>query len=252
MEKEFSFRFFVFVFFLFTRIISINSQTTSEIKDYYKLFDSIVGHGNIGIYDGTEHIVEYVTLKGNHQYYFTSDYLVGDVIYDDQPYYDIRMKYDIYNDELIVRLPNGLAFIVIELIKEKVKSFSLNNTQFNRIAVTNKVNLVEENYGFCELLYKSDHLSLYKKHKKLRTYHLDKEFAYNKFNYKNEYLIYYKDKYHDIKSKRTFIQLFPEHRKQINSFFNKNKILFKSYYEMFIMYLMKSLSKNIADNKKVS
>ncbi|MGB5361697.1 MAG: hypothetical protein WBN17_00155, partial [Aureibaculum sp.] len=94
--------------------------------------------------------------------------------------------------------------------------------------------------------------SLYKKHKKLRTYHLDKEFAYNKFNYKNEYLIYYEDKYHDIRSKRSFIQLFPKNRKQINSFFNKNKILFKSDYEMFITYLMKFLSKNIADNKKVS
>lgn len=250
MENEFSFRYFVF--FLFIGIISINSQTTSDLKDYYKLFDSIVGHGNIGIYDGTEHKVAYVTLKGNHQFYFTSDYLVGNVIYDDQPYYDIQMKYDIFNDELIVKLPNGLAFIVIQLIKEKVNSFSLNNTQFNRITVINKENLVEENFGFYELLYQSDHLSLYKKHKKLRTYHLDKEFAYNKFNYKSEYLIYYNDKYHDIKSKRTFIQLFPKSRKQINSFFNKNKILMKSDYELFLTYLMKLLSKNIADHKMAS
>ena len=248
MRKKISFKFIVF-FFFYLQIVIIHSQTDSNHKDYYNWFDTVVGDGNIGIYDGTNYKEKYITINGNHKYYLTSEFLVGDVVYDDQPYFDIKMKYDIYNDELIVKLPIRSGFSVIQLVKEKIEVFTINNRPFIRISERSRESLSEDHLGFYEILFKSDRIILYKKYKKYRSEHLDKEFAYNEFKLESNHLIYYNNHYNKINSKRNLIKLFPKQRTEINTFYNKNRLLQKSNLDIFMTQLMKLLSNNIIDNK---
>jgi hypothetical protein len=232
---------FYYTFFFLLNICSAFAQLNSSEKEYYKIFDSIVGVSNTGIFDGIEYREKYVTINGNHKYFQTSEYLIGNIIYNEQPYYDIEMKYDLYNDELIVKLRNNIGFFVIKLIKEKIDNFTINNHSFVKITSNDK----KFNSEIFEILFKSNDLILYKKHKKFRKEHLDKKFAYSEFSYKKEYLLYFNESYYSIKTKKNLIQLFPEHKRQINSLIRSNKRLLYSNLDTNVIQLMKIINNDL-------
>ena len=230
------------IIFLFILKSTISfSQNQSNQENYYKWFDDLIGIENTGIYNGFEYRKKYRTLEGSNEFYLTSQFVKGNIVYDQQPYYDIEMKYDINEDIIIVKLFTQSSFNIIQLVKEKIESFSINNKRFVRI--TNN-----EKEGFYELLFKSNYLTLYKKHEKQRNERLDKDFVYYVFKDKKEYFIQYNQKYHRIKSKADFSKLFPEQKKSINSFWKNNKVLYNSDYDMFLHKLSKHIETLISTN----
>ena len=105
----------------------IYSQIDINANNYYTWFDASVGNGNSGIYNGTLFIEKYITAPNNHSFFLDSTYKLGNLIYDNQPYYNIYLKYDLHEDQLIAKLPYQSNFLFIKLIKEKVKSFEFQN-----------------------------------------------------------------------------------------------------------------------------
>ena len=238
----------IIVFFFILNSITFLAQTNSNQKNYYNWFDAVVGVENTGIYNGIEYNKKYRTLKGSHEFYITSQFVSGNIVYDGQPYYDIAMKYDVYNDEIIIKLSNQKAFNIIQLIKEKIASFSINNKQFVRVSNDTDKALLNVNEGFYELLFQDNYLKLYKKHIKSRNERLDKDFFYHIFKDKKEYYLKYKQQYYKVKSKANFSKIFPEHKKNINAFYKNNKVLRKSDYDMFLNKLSRHIETLIATN----
>lgn len=230
---------------IFTSISSF-SQTSMNGSENYKLFDSIIGAGNNDLYNGTPYKEQFRVLDKNHKYFVSSGYVNGNIIFGKQPYYDIKMKYNIYNDELIVKLPVKSGFIVIQLIKEKVESFSINGHRFINISNTKNGMLLSKS-GFYEVLYESNLISFFKKYKKERSEHSDKKVIYYKFKDKNDRLINFKNNYKNIKSKRDLINLFPKQKKKIDAFYNKRRFLRKSNYDTFLTQLMIELDNDMAN-----
>jgi len=74
---------------------------------------------------------EYSKVTGD-QFFLTSTYLKGSVIYDGRRFDNLDLKYDIHNDELLLRIE---SYPVISMNKEMVDSFSLNfeNRNYNII-----------------------------------------------------------------------------------------------------------------------
>lgn len=227
---------------LFLNVTFLFGQLNTDEREYYKWFDSTVGIANTGILDGTQYSEKYLTINGNHKYFLTSDYLSGDILYDGLPYFDINMKYDIYNDELIVKLGNESEFTVIQLIKGKLDKFTLKNHKFVKL---NTGENEEYNSGIYEFLFEGEHLVLFKKHRKFRSEHLDKKFAYSEFDYKSEYLIRVDDKYYSLKSKRALFRLFPQQRKEINSFHGLNRKLKESNADNLVIQLVRKIDNNL-------
>lgn len=230
----------VILFFILSSI-AFYAQTNSDQKKYYKWFDAVVGIENTSIYNGAEYKKQYRTLKGSNEFYLTSEFVKGNIVYNQQPYFDIYMLYDVYEDEIIIKLSTQSSLDVIQLIKEKIERFSINNKCFVRISNNEKE-------GFYELLFKSNYLTLYKKHIKQRNQRLDEDFVYYVFKDKKEYTIKYNQKYYRIKTKSDFSKIFPKQKKNINSFYKINKKLFKSDYDLFLNKLSKHIETLIATN----
>jgi hypothetical protein len=217
----------------------IFSQTTDAEKAVYKWFDAKVGPENTGLLDGIAYRELYKTENGDHQFYASSSFQKGDITYKGQYYFDVDMKYDIHNDEIIVRIPAQTVTPIIQLIKKNVNKFSINNSEFI---------LLQD--GFYEVLSKTKTLSLYKKHKKTSTKYYSGRFTFYRFNKsKNEYFMYLNNEYHKItKSKNSFIKVLPEYKNEINSFYKSQDDLLKANYDHFVQELISFLNNKLLNN----
>lgn len=234
---------------LYFQPIIFYSQNLQSDSEYYNLFDFIVGVGNTAIYNGIEYEKKYRTFRESHEFYVTSEFVKGNVVYDSQPFYNIEMKYDVFDDDLIVKLPNHYKNTVIRLIKDKVSSFYISGDQFVRIENMKNNTGNDLDSGFYQLLYQSKYLALYKKHKKSRIKKTDREYLYHVFKDINDYYLYSNNNYKEIKNKKDFIKMFPKLKNDINIFFKNNKSIYNSNYDIFFEKLTKHIDSLIVSNK---
>lgn len=249
-QKKITINFFFAIFFIINTV-SIHSQTNINNQDSYNWFDNIIGYENTGIYNGIIYKEKFRTIDNNHKFFLTSEFSKGNIIYDGQPYYNIDMKYDIYEDLLIVKLPNNSEYFIIQLINDKIDEFSINSNKFLKISGKYEAFFNEAISGFYEISYQSKHLNLLKKHIKSRKERIVGNFVYSKFKDESEHIISFNDKYYKINSKKYLIKLFPELKKNIDNFYNSNKQLLKKDKDRFMIQLMEHLS-SLINNKATS
>lgn len=230
-------------FLLFLSTISIYSQTTDAEKALYKWFDSTVGHENSGLLNGIAYRELYKTKNNDHQFYRSSSFQKGNIVYNGQPYFDIDMKYDIHNDEVIVNVPTQTDTRTVQLIKENINEFAIRNSEF-----------IHLQGGFYEIVSKTKALSLFKKHKKASSKYYSGRLTFYRFNKsKIEYLINVKSECHKIsKSKKSLIKLLPEYKSEINLFYKSQNELLKTNYDLFMKTLIIDLNNIISKQKRIN
>lgn len=236
------------ILFFFCLLISLSTSSQSELgnKELYKWFDASVGQENIGLIDGVEYRELYHSKDGDHKFYASSSYQIGNVTYNGQQYFDVEMKYDLHDDEIIIKTPTRTITHTIQLIKEKIDSFSINGAEF--IALNN---LTDHINGFYEVLFRSEDLSFYKKNIKSSNKYYSGRSIYYRFKNKDEYLLYFNDEYHKItKSKKSLIKLLPEHKKDINLFYKSESELLKINYGLFMKKLLIELNTTISKQQR--
>ena len=244
--------FLKFILYLF---LSLNtslffSQTSSELNDYYTWFDSVIGEGNTGIYNGTKYIEKYITEKKNHKFFLLNEYKTGNLIYNHQPYYDVYMKYDLHEDELIVKLPYGSYHLFVKLIKEKIDEFSIKDFRTDispkeHRFITNslfKNNNEASSLGFYEVIDETSSITLLKKHDKGRTDYISGLNRYSKFTDRNYFAILFKNNYYKIDSKKDLIHLFPDFKNNISAFYRKERKLSKTNKDAFFTALVREIT----------
>ena len=232
---------------LFIYTVNLNSQNTvTSAKTFYKWFDSIIDISNTTLLNGIEFKEKYRTLEDNNQYFLEYSYLPGNLVYSGQPYYDVEMKYDVNSDNLIIKLSNSISGqFAFQLIKHHVKEFQIEDHFFINSAYLESDKTVLNHDGFLEVIHQSKDLSTYKKHIKNSEQRRNDKFTYTKFIYRSNYYMNYKNKIHSIKTKKDIIQLFPDLKKNINVFYNKNKPLSKFSYDSFLSKLTGYLNESI-------
>lgn len=243
--------YFFFTIFFFINTVSIHSQTNSSNKGTYDWFDNKIGDENTGIYNGIIYKEKFRTLNNNHKFFLTSQFSKGNIIYNGQPYYNIEMKYDIYEDLLIVKLPNHSEYFIVQLINDKIDEFSINNNKFLKISGKHEVFFNETISGFYEISFQSKDLNLFKKHIKSRKERIVGNFVYSKFKDESEHIIFFNDRYYKINSKKYLIKLFPNLKKNIDNFYNSNKQLLNIDKDTFMTHLMEHIS-SLINNKTAS
>ena len=222
---------------------SLFAQETSQ-SSYYNWFDNLIGVENTGLFDGIQYKEQYRTINEKHKFYNSPRFLKGNLIYDEQPYYNIDMKYDLYEDVVLIRLdnPDG-GDVILQLIKSKIKEFTINGNRF--INLDYNTTITEVSLGFHEVLFQKNEIVFYKKNKKSKKDRLDQKILYSEFNDDSNYKLFYNNEFYDIKSKRNLIKIFPDLKKEINAFHDKNRSLLDSNPDAYMLQLMKSIQNNL-------
>lgn len=222
--------------------LSSYSQNSEELETSYKVFDKAIALENTGLSNGVEYLEQHIIRNDQHKYFLSSDFMSGNLQYDGQPYFDISLKYNIYDDILLVLLQNSGGVSNFELHKENVDSFNIKNHDFIRVPSKES----SEVQGFHEVLLNLPEVMLLKKHVKKISKHLDRNFTYYEFeNDDPQHVIYYRDSYFPINSRRDVQKIFPDHEKQIRIFYRSNRQLRKENPDRFLSQLLQSLNSHL-------
>ncbi|PVW13876.1 hypothetical protein [Marixanthomonas spongiae] len=189
-----------------------------DIEKQYNWFDTTIGIENTGLYNGVAYI-DVEKAKGEFKkFLYNNGFQSGSIDYDGQTYYNIPLKYDVFNDEVILQLTGENGTTILQPFKELIKSFHITNRSFKKIVNKSTENKDDDLSGFYEELLKTSQLVVFKKHRKKRLKRIKEETIMYLFKPKKPYyFLLYQNMYYSVKNKRDFIQLFPDYKKEINS-----------------------------------
>ena len=94
--------------------------------------------------------------------------------------------------------------------------------------------------GFVQLLFQGEEIAVIKKYRRIKEEKREKE-LYIYFYDKNRNYIIYNGKTHQISTKKDFFKILPNHRKQIKSFYKKNRSIRKSDHDNFLINMTRSI-----------
>jgi len=213
-------------------------------EDLYNWFDKEIGFENVNIHQGSEYKKKQRSINGAHSFFKSSEFVKGTISYHGEKYSNVYFKYDLYEQELIVRFQAlSSTGVTLQLFNNNVKRFNLHNTQF--VWIEDQDVKGKPISGFYQEAFSAPSLKLLikiSKHKKEVPYRGRMLAEYEKN--KNDYFLFYKNQYTKIKSKKNIINILPSLKKQVNSFYRKHASLRKKNYALFLAELSRDLVKN--------
>lgn len=179
------------------------------------------------LYNGTDFKV-YQSLKDEHPFLFSDDWITGTVQYDGNIYEDVPIQYDIQNDEVIIEYYNGIRSI--RLIKPKVQYFTLERDKF--VMLTDP----QLSTGFYQVLYDGQ-TKVYARHSKTLQETISGREIQHSFTERTKYYVFSKGSYHLITGKGAVLDVFKDKKKELNQFAKKNKLGFRKNKAAYITQL---------------
>ncbi|WP_422083316.1 hypothetical protein [Ulvibacterium sp.] len=215
------------------------SQTAADNPSTHIWFDDIIGRTNSGIFNGVAYTEVYRVINERHQFFKEPDFVPGSVVYDGQPYFDVELKYDVYQGNLLTRNMETLGAPILIFDESNVTEFTINGHRFKNVNQNLAENMA---FGFLEVLMENDSLSLYKKHSKKIFKRTDKEILYYEFKDRHSYYIYYANIYHSLQKANDLNAIFPEYRKSLKAIRNRYASLGKSDPDAYMKSILSDLS----------
>ncbi len=228
-------------FFLFGLIQFAFSQTNNSDQAYYTAFDSIVGQVNSSLFNGKRYVDKYRSTDDNHRFFWKSKFIKGDVTYYQQPFFNIDLKYDLFEDVLITKLPGEKNFFNMVFTTEHLKQFNIQGHHFINITSVGETSFK----GFAEILYKGTEIVLLKKWFKDKSDRIVGQSVVHKFDVNFIFLVSFNGKLDVINSKSDLKKLIPDKSNEINSFYKEQKSVLKSDPDSFMKQLIIQLDNNI-------
>lgn len=228
--------------FLFLSLITsatLLAQAKTETKQYYQLFDKIVGQHNTPLSNGTIYREEHVTLN-EYTKFLLPEYQEGSLVYYGQPYYDVSLNYNVYDDLLLIRIKTDNAIKNVKLNQKFIDHFEVNGRRFQYIGEEEDIDS-----GFYEEIYSAGEVKLLKKLRKNLNEKRDKEYKY--FEFKDRPDAFYAkngSNYFQISNQRSWIKAFPDKENLIKAYYKSNSAARRNNKTLFYKSLLSQLYSN--------
>jgi hypothetical protein len=170
------------------------------------------------LYNGRAWRNLYYKIRGD-QFLFSTEFLTGGVTIDGKTFNKLLLKYDIFNDELLIITDHN---IILQLNKEMIDLFTIKYQ--DRIFNFKRLNADSLNTlsGFVNVLYDGG-TSLYVKYRK-EILLLAVENKYDMFNQVNRIFIEKNGRIYRIDSKRELLKLLEDQKRMVHSYIRSSKL----------------------------
>ncbi len=161
---------------------------------------------------------QYSKVTGD-QFFLTDKYIKGSVIFNGRKFDNLELRYDIYNDELILSIE---SYPVIFINKEMVDSFSLNlgNRTYNIInAGTDTLNVLK---GYVNVLYNGPSALYVKFIKKIQP--LADDGKYDLFYQEHQVYLRKGSEIIPVTGKKKLMNLLEDKKKEIRDYLKSRRI----------------------------
>lgn len=150
--------------FLCLGLVSYAQSASVMDNIVHHVYDELVGSENTGLYNGPEFKDQFLdSWDDSHMYLDSSVFMNGTLVYNNQLYTGVPLKYDIYGDNVIIRSNDHLSSFQVELIAENISRFTVHNRDFTKLTGTGSE---LEGNGYFEVAILGKVASLYIKHVK--------------------------------------------------------------------------------------
>lgn len=215
-----------------------NGQT--EYADIYDSFDSTVGLENTVLFNGIESLDFQKVVEEKNMFWLTSSgFTEGNLVYDGQFFPKILLKFNVFDDRLLVRIPINKGYSSFQLITEKIENFTLKGHHFRNLKVAAGDTDLK---GFYEEFLLIKKIEVFKKYRKREKKRLDKGYVFYEYYPDDpEYFLKYNGEYWSVNSKREIIEVFPEFKKEIRQIYRNQKDLRKNNIDAFMKLLFNKI-----------
>lgn len=225
--------------FIFIGYVPLSHSQSTRDNAIHVVYDAIVGGENTGLYNGPEFKDQFLdSWDGSHIYLNTHVFTHNTLIYNNQRYTNVPLKYDLFDDNVVIRSEDNLSIFQIKLVPENISSFTVHNRDFVKLT---EPQLNIDGHGFFEIASIGNIVSLYIKHVKTKK----KETINNILQYSlvedNYYLLVYNGVYHIVRSIKGFKKVIPNRYKEIRKFRKEYKSIYKTDRDGFMIKLIKYL-----------
>ena len=228
---------FIILFGLLLNTSQIFGQNNNEILTY-NWFDKNFGKESLDFNNGNGHLNFDQTINDHHRYYKTDEFKNGNIIYEGQSYFNLDLKYDLFNDQLVIRPYIESPYIQINLLKEKVDSFKIDNEKFINLKQTS----TNFKSGYYEEVIIGNSAVLYIKYNKEKNDVIRGYSVFIDYKSHSDYLLLKDNKFTLINDKTELIKLYPDQKRKINDFFLMNKDLRKTNQVLFMKNLIQYIN----------
>ena len=163
-----------------------------------------------------------------HPYYLSDDWVDGSIFYDGQWYENISILYNINYDKVIIDHP--YSHFSIELIKEKLKAFSILNHKFVRLE-SDSVRNSPIRTGIYDALYDGN-VKVYAKRRKETREVIEARNVSIVFSENDQFFIYKNGFFFPVKSKSSVLKVFSDRKSALRKFIKKNQLKFNADREL--------------------
>lgn len=152
------------------------------------------------------------------QFLFTKEFMTGTVSVKGKLFSEVLLKYDIYKDELITPVENG---VILQLNKERIDSFSLNfqNQTYRFLKAHDRI---KTDHSFYNLLYNGKTSLLVRYTKKIDK--MAVEGKYDKFYQTSRIYLDKGDGLFEVTGRKDLMEFVKEHKEAVSGYMKINKI----------------------------
>lgn len=227
-------------YILFGLLLSVQisyCQNNNDAK-IYNWFDKNVGIESLELINGTGHSNFDKTAKDQNRYYKTDKFTKGSVNFNNQDYYNLELKYDIYFDEVVLRPFAETDYIQVNLLKDKIVSFKIEDQIFANLKQ------IPKNFkgGYYEEIILGSNSALYIKYYKEKKEIVKDNFFLTEYNQMYDFVLFKDNQFILINDKNEIIKSYPNQKSKINDFYSMDKKLRKDDPASFMKKLMKYIN----------
>ena len=186
------------------------------------------------LFNGSEYIDPDKYYLTGHSFFSTNQEIQGSIMYDGVLYRKVPMRYDIMSDVVVMQHPESTIYF--KLVSEKIKLFTLANHTFVRLEADSLGNSPIRT-GFYDLLADGQ-VKVLAKRTKTAQEKAQSTGMTGQFDEHERYFVKKGLNYHQVKSKNSVINLFPEQKKELQKYARSNKLNFRKGRELSIVKLV--------------
>ena len=174
------------------------------------------------IYNGRMEMIYASSLYENLPYYKNTDFTEASIIYRKNYYPAQKVRLDLYREQLIILSPEKQHGIILNA--QLVEKVQMHNKTIVYLTPPKESKLKD---GYYIQLLEGEKMHLLCKENYVPKQTIQGKTAINYFDHTVRHYLLYNNQYHTIKNKNSFSKLFPQYKKQINSYVKDKRLDFK-------------------------
>lgn len=195
------------------------------------------------LYSGPQYVEYYLLITIGHPFFLNSNFNTGSVRFDDILYENIKLKYDILENKIVVKDASGVFAVSPDY--DKIDLFTIDNHLFTRLEKENSNSSLPK-AGFYEVLYTGNNLVLYKKETKILMEDLNDRGGPRRYIVPTiNYYLKKGNNYYLFNRQKHVLDLLKDRKTELRQFIRKNNLDFSndadnaltgivSYYESIV------------------